>query len=55
MDSMNQKCLAYFQEEIRQCKIILDGVLNTDYREFINKKIKYYEYVVALLEKEEPE
>lgn len=52
MDSMNQKCLAYFQEEVRQYKTMLNGILRPEYREYINMKLMYFEHVITLLEKE---
>lgn len=53
MDNINKECLEYFREEIRQYKIMLKGNLRLDYREYVNKKVKYFEYVTDLLEKEE--
>lgn len=53
MEAINKEIQAYFREEIRQCKIMLNGILNSDYGEFIIRKAMYYEYVIALLEKEE--
>lgn len=53
MENLNSEIQDYFREEIRQCKIMLNGVLNTDYRQFVSKKVRYFKYVVDLLEKEE--
>lgn len=52
MDNLNQKCLAYFQEEVRQYKTMLNGILRPDYREYITMKLKSFEHVVELLEQE---
>ncbi len=53
MDSMNQKCLAYFQEEVRQYKIMLDGVLSKEYREYISRKLLMFRYIIDLLKERE--
>lgn len=45
MDNMNQKCLAYFQEEMRQYRIMLDGVLSIVQR--------IYRYIIDLLKERE--
>lgn len=49
MDSMNQNCMAYFQEEVRQYKIMLDGVLSKEYREYLIRKLFMFQYVINLL------
>ena len=49
MDSMNQNCMAYFQEEVRQYKIMLDGVLSKEYREYLIRKLLMFQYVIHLL------
>ncbi|RHC52758.1 hypothetical protein DW839_22895 [Enterocloster bolteae] len=49
MDSMNQNCMAYFQEEVRQYKIMLDGVLSKEYREYLIRKLLMFQYVINLL------
>lgn len=53
MDNINKESQTYFQEEICQMEIMLKGVLNTGYREYLNMKLKCYEYVLNLLRKEE--
>lgn len=49
MDSMNQNCMAYFQEEVRQYKIMLDGVLSKEYREYLIRKLLMFQYAINLL------
>lgn len=53
MERINKEIQAYFREEVRQYQIMLNGILCSDYREYIRRKTMYYEYVIALLEKEE--
>lgn len=52
MDNLNQKCMAYFREEVRQYKTMLSGNLRPEYREYIIMKLSYYEHVIELLEQE---
>lgn len=42
MDNMNQK-------EMRQYRIMLDGALSKDYREYLSRKLLMFEYLIELL------
>ena len=52
MVKLSGDCLAYFREEVRQYKTMLNGVLSVDYRSFVIKKLQFYEHIIDLLEKE---
>lgn len=52
MDKLNKDCLAYFREEVRQYKTMLNGILSVNYRNFVIKKLRFYEHIIDLLEKE---
>lgn len=51
MEQLKRETLLYLDEEIRQCKLILNGVINQEYRAFITKKIRIYEYIFEVIKK----
>ena len=49
MDRLKYMSLAYFREEVRQYEMMLKGCLNNEYREYLDKKLKIYKYVISLI------
>ncbi|MCD7996540.1 MAG: hypothetical protein LUH21_04820 [Clostridiales bacterium] len=42
----------FFYKEIKQMRLQLGGILSTEYREYISRKLDYYELVTYLIGKE---
>ena len=50
---MIKESLEFFENEVYQFSLQLNGILEEDYREYLENKKSYYEFAIFLIKKEE--